>query len=120
MLKYFLDSLPGKKYIFSNAPNSYIKEILSHLGVKKCFSHIYGIESFKYHGKPNKSSYMQVLRWTKSSPRNSILIDDMKVNCVSAEEFGLNSIWIDENQTYNNYYEDILFPTITSFLENQL
>ena len=119
-VKYFLNSLKGNKYIFSNAPRTYIKEVLYHLGIENCFLRIYGIESFKYHGKPNKSSYKQVLRWSNSSPKNSILVDDMKINCLSAQEIGLNSIWIDENQTYNNYYEDTLFPTITSFLENQL
>ncbi|MCK5848303.1 MAG: HAD-IA family hydrolase [Caldisericia bacterium] len=119
-LRYFLNTLPGKKYIFSNAPKSYINEILYHLGIDGIFSQIYGIESFKYIGKPNKSSYAQILRWTNSLPSKSVLIDDMKINCLSAEKFGLNSIWIDENLTYNSYYEDILFTTITSFLENQL
>ena len=119
-LKNFIKNLPGRKFIFSNAPKYYIEEILNHLGIKESFIKIYGIESYRNYGKPNPSSYTLTLRWTHVMPAYAILVDDSKVNCTAAQKLGLNTIWIDENQPYNNYYRDVLFPTITSFLENQL
>ncbi len=117
LLNQFLSVLPGEKIVFSNAPESYIEEILSILSIKHHFKNIYGIHAFKFIGKPNPSSYQNILRWTNKNPSECVLIDDMKVNCLQAKKEGFETIWIDENQVYNNYYKDLLFPSLISFLK---
>ncbi len=118
-LKVFLENLPGKKYIFSNAPKDYIIEILSILGIDSVFLKIYGIHSFRFHGKPSASSYLSVLRWIKAHPHQCILVDDMQVNCASASKLGIQTIWIDENQLYNDYYTEVLMPHLSNFISSQ-
>jgi putative hydrolase of the HAD superfamily len=118
-LRTFLENLPGKKYIFSNAPKDYILEILSIVGIDSVFSKIYDIHSFRFHGKPNTSSYLSVLRWIKAHPHQCILVDDMKINCTVASKLGIQTIWIDENQLYNDYYKEVLMPRLTKFLKSQ-
>ncbi|MDD4028470.1 MAG: HAD-IA family hydrolase [Caldisericia bacterium] len=119
LLLSFLDNLPGKKYIFSNAPQKYISEILSIVGVQSVFTKIYGIQSFRFHGKPHVSSYKRILHWIGAKPQHCILVDDMKINCDIAIQLGLQAIWIDENQRYNDYYTEILIPCLAQFLSTQ-
>jgi putative hydrolase of the HAD superfamily len=118
-LKTFLDTLPGKKIVFSNAPTFYISEILSTVGIKNVFTSIYGIQSFRFHGKPHASSYKRVLRWIGAEPQQCVLVDDMKINCDTAKQLGFHAIWIDENQMYNDYYTDILIPSLQNFVTSQ-
>lgn len=89
-----LRHLPGRKYIFSNAPRSYVDVILRVTGLERVVNGSFAVEDLGYHPKPQLRAYRAVLRRLRVSARRCIMVDDTVGNLRAAKRLGMRTIWI--------------------------
>lgn len=112
LLREFLATLTGAKYIFTNSPLFYAKKVLSVLGILDLFSSIFSIEFVHYYGKPNPSSYKKVLDHLSLNDTIAF-VDDEKSNIETARDFGWKTCLIDSKRVnMSDHYQDELFPKV--------
>jgi putative hydrolase of the HAD superfamily len=90
-----LQSLPQKKFIFSNADRPYIFRVLSTLGIEDCFDGIVDIFSTHFACKPMDAAYRIALQAAGSPrPEACILVDDLPRNLEPAREMGMTAVLV--------------------------
>jgi len=111
LLKVFLQELPGEKYIFTNSPLFYAKNVLKTLAIETCFQSIFDIESFQYRGKPAKEAFETVINQIGCKIAN--FVDDDERNIEMAKNFGFKCFYIDSTKKgVVDYYQDLLIPAL--------
>ena len=97
-LRIVLSSLSQKKYIFTNADTKHTIKILTFLGISDLFSDIIDVHKIDPFVKPNHEAFTKAMEYLECSSWNGTLfIDDSIQNIKSAENAGLKSVLIDEN-----------------------
>ncbi|KRH93641.1 pyrimidine 5 -nucleotidase [Pseudoloma neurophilia] len=100
-LKDFLDSLPYKKFCFTNNTIQGSKKILEKLGVLSCFEVVFAKDNTIYKSsivKPNKCAYEFVSNLLKiANNKNIIFFDDEGRNIIGAKSVGWNAVRIRKN-----------------------
>jgi putative hydrolase of the HAD superfamily len=89
-----LRHLPGRKYIFSNAPRSYVDTILRTTGLDRVMDGSFAVEDLGYHPKPQICAYKTVLRSLKVSAKRCIMVEDTVGNLRMAKRMGMRTIWV--------------------------
>ncbi len=97
-LARLLRSLPGRKILLTNAPTTYSRDVMRHLGLQRHFSHHIAIENMRVHGqlrpKPSKLMLRRLLRRHGVAARRCILVEDTLANLRSASQLGVRTVWI--------------------------
>jgi putative hydrolase of the HAD superfamily len=97
-LSSLLRQLPGRKILLTNAPTTYSREVMRHLGVARHFSHHLAIEDMRVHGKlrpkPSKLMLQRLLRRHGVAPNRVVLVEDTLANLRSAKALGIRTAWV--------------------------
>lgn len=110
-LKTMLQRLPGRKIIFSNAPQRYIEAILDIAGIRQCFDAVYSVERIRFRPKPDASGFLQILREGRLDPRNCIMVEDTKANLITAKRLGMKTVLV-STATQRPPYVDVKLNSI--------
>lgn len=89
-----LRQLPGRKFIFSNAPRSYVDVILHLTGLGRVVDGSFAIEDLGYQPKPAIRGYQRVLRQLRVRPQDCIMVEDTAKNLLPAKRLGMRTVWI--------------------------
>ncbi|MDO6386952.1 MULTISPECIES: pyrimidine 5'-nucleotidase [unclassified Uliginosibacterium] len=89
-----LRALPGRKYIFSNAPRSYVDEVLRLTGLDHVMDGSFAVEDLGYQPKPQIRAYRAVLRRLKVPASRCIMVEDTAMNLRPAHCLGMRTVWI--------------------------
>ena len=93
-----LNRLPGRKVLVTNAPLHYARAVLKHLGILRCFDHLWGIEQMQFLGrfqpKPSVALMRYILAHEGVHPRRAALVQDTIENLRSARKAGLRTVHI--------------------------
>ncbi len=117
-LKAMLQRLPGRKIIFSNAPQVYTKAILAIIGIRNCFDAVYSVERVRFKPKPEKQGFLHLLRAEGLDPRSCIMIEDTLPNLKTAKRLGMKTVWVNPG-TRKPPYADIRVRSVLE-LPNRL
>ncbi len=90
--KEYLSRLPGKKFVFTNAPKNFAKEMTAHLGIAHHFDGIFAIEDADYWPKPHRPTYEIFLEKHKVNPKTACMFEDMEVNLKTAHDLGMTTV----------------------------
>jgi len=96
--KHVINSLKGKKTIFSNGNRTHIKRGLKNLRIENNFEDIFEIEDFNYISKPFLYPYKFVEEKLKSKgviSSDIVFIDDSLLNVQTANSIGWKGVLID-------------------------
>lgn len=93
-LRAMLRGLPGRKIVFSNGPRDYVHAVINAMGVRRCFSDLYGIESMRYHPKPGIRAYRYLLHDHRLHPARCILVEDSADNLLTAKRLGMRTVLV--------------------------
>lgn len=93
-----LRQLPGRKFVFSNAPRSYIRIVLKTTGLDRVVNRVFSVEDLGYHPKPQLRAYLAVLRQLRVNPRQCIMVEDSELNLRVAKRLGMRTIWLAPSQ----------------------
>lgn len=89
-----LASLPGYKYLFTNAPAGYARRALRTLGVEGYFDGIFDLHFGGLVGKPSPVVYEKVLTALGHPAGACWFVEDSLANLLPARAFGCRTVWI--------------------------
>ncbi len=93
-LRHLLQTLQGRKVIFTNAPKQYAIRVLDLLGIGDCFNVLFSVESTKFHGKPSVRGFQMLLSTLKAKPSDCIMLEDNLPALMTAKRLGMQTIWV--------------------------
>lgn len=93
-LSVVLDSLPGKKYIFTNGTHQHAERVSDRIGVLEHFEGIFDIRAAEYVPKPNREVYHKLVSSFGINPEQTIYFDDIARNLLPAHEMGMTTVWL--------------------------
>lgn len=94
LLRQVLARLPGRKFVFSNAPVHYSNAVLNALGVADLFSGVFSIEHTRYRPKPDCYGFLRLARSRHLRPRRCIMVEDTLDNLRTAKRLGMRTVWV--------------------------
>jgi putative hydrolase of the HAD superfamily len=123
LLRDQLAMLPGRKYIFTNAPDFHAEALLNKLGIIDQFDDIYHIGNANFVTKPHETTYDNFISTYAIDPKRSIMFEDSIKNLQPAYDRGMKTVYVDyhlnerqerPNETYVNHMTNCLM----TFLDN--
>ena len=104
-LKHLLNSLPGRKCVFTNAPREYAIRVLQLMGIEDCFELIFSVESTKFHAKPSVRGFQILLKTLKAKPVDCVMLEDNLPALMTAKRLGMRTIWITKQLQKPNFVD---------------
>jgi len=93
-----LQKLPGRRVLLTNAPKTYVRRVLSVLGLAGFFSGIYALEDMKMFGHWRPKPDARMLRCLAVrlgvAPQQCILVEDTLSHQKAARRVGMTTVWM--------------------------
>jgi len=93
-LRHVLKALPGKKVLFSNAPQHYVHAVLKLLRVADLFDDVMAVEQTRYRPKPDSFGFMRLLKRHRVRAAQCIMVEDSLENLRAAKRLGMRTVWV--------------------------
>lgn len=93
-LRALIDSLPGRKLIFTNADLPYAERVLAARGLDALFEDIFDIHRMAHLPKPAAASYNAFCGNLDVDPTTAVFIEDSAHNLVPAKALGMTTTWV--------------------------
>jgi putative hydrolase of the HAD superfamily len=87
-LKAMLRRLPGRKFVFSNAPLRYSEAVLELAGIETCFDAVYSVERIRFQPKPAVGGFRYLLRSERLHAHRCIMVEDSLANLQDRQAAG--------------------------------
>ena len=117
-LTNLLESLPGKKYIYTNGDKRHADNVLKKLGINYLFDGVFDIKKSGLVPKPEKKSLLNLIDHYNIDPRKSIYFEDLEKNLMNASLMGITTVLINYNKnSLKNSYVDYSFSTLIEALK---
>ena len=104
-LKHLLNSLPGRKCVFTNAPREYAFRVLQLMDIEDCFDLVFSVESTKFHAKPSVRGFQLLLKTLKAYPKNCIMLEDNLPALMTAKRLGMRTVWVTKKLHKPNFVD---------------
>jgi putative hydrolase of the HAD superfamily len=105
LLRHALRRLPGRKFVFSNAPVHYAKAVLDVLGISDLFEAVFSIERVSFRPKPDAYGFLRLCRAHHLRPRRCIMVEDSLENLRTAKKLGMKTVWISRTKRVPGYVD---------------
>jgi putative hydrolase of the HAD superfamily len=96
-LRHVLKALPGRKVVFSNAPQHYAHEVLRLLRVDDLFDDVMAVEHTRYRPKPDNFGFMRLLKRHRVKATQCVMIEDSLENLRTAKRLGMRTVWVNSS-----------------------
>jgi putative hydrolase of the HAD superfamily len=93
-LRPMLTRLPGRKFVFSNAPVHYSRAVLRALSIADLFDDVFSIERTRFRPKPDTHGFLRLCRAHHLRPQRCIMVEDTVDNLKTAKRLGMKTVWI--------------------------
>lgn len=122
-LRTGIESLPGRKLIFTNADLPYAERVLAARGLTGLFEDVFDIHRMDHRPKPSPGSYETLCSAFAIDPAAALFIEDSVQNLAPAKAMGMTTIWIDHEFEDNPDgghppFVDIRTPSARDWLES--
>ncbi|NOU01332.1 MAG: pyrimidine 5'-nucleotidase [Gallionella sp.] len=97
-LSHVLKALPGKKIVFSNAPQHYAYAVLKLLRIDGLFDDVMAIEHAGFRPKPDSFGFLRLLRKHKVKAAQCVMVEDSLDNLRTAKKLGMRTVWVNAGQ----------------------
>jgi putative hydrolase of the HAD superfamily len=104
-LRHMLRCLPGRKVVFTNAPENYALRVLDLLGIGDLFELVFNVESAKFHGKPSVRGFQMLLKAIKANPSDCIMLEDNLPALMTAKRLGMKTVWVTRSRHKPNFVD---------------
>lgn len=105
LLRHALRRLPGRKFVFSNAPVHYAKAVLRVLGIRDLFDAVFTIERVRFRPKPDVYGFLRLCRTHHLRPQRCIMVEDTLENLRTAKKLGMKTVWISKMERAPAYVD---------------
>ena len=94
-LRKMLESLPQKKWIFTNADADHTKRVIRALDIDDCFSGIIDVRALGFLCKPDHQAYQRALDLAgEPDPHQCVMLDDSLRNLKPAHQAGITTVLV--------------------------
>lgn len=93
-LRHFIQRLPGRKVVFTNAPMSYALRVLDLLGIEDLFETVFSVESTRFHPKPAVRGFKRLLAEIKVKASDCVMVEDSLPALRTAKRMGMKTVHI--------------------------
>lgn len=93
-LRAALLRLPGRKVVFSNAPEHYVRSVLKILRVGDLFDGVFAIEHTRFQPKPDPRGFRRLMHMHRLPPRRCIMVEDNLDNLLTAKSLGMRTVLV--------------------------
>lgn len=93
-LRHVLKRLPGRKIVFSNAPQAYVEAVLDILGIRPLIDGVWTIERLRFTPKPHLAAFRRLLHRERLDPCRCILVEDTATNLRAARQLGMKTVLV--------------------------
>ncbi len=98
-LRELLNSLPLRKFIFTNADLYHAQRVLDVLGVNGCFDGIVDVLALEYLCKPQPEAYLKALELAGiDNPQECLYLDDSTRNLSTARDMGIITVLVGDSK----------------------
>ena len=104
-LRHCINSLKGRKVIFTNAPMNYAIRVLDTLGITDLFTLVFSVESTQFHPKPSVRGFKKLLRSIKAEAKDCIMLEDNLPALMTAKRLGMKTIWVSKKLNKPNFVD---------------
>jgi putative hydrolase of the HAD superfamily len=104
-LRIQVSRLPGRKFIFSNAPKHYVDAVLDVLDIRDLFVAVFGIECVCFRPKPAARGFLQLCRAQHIRMQHCIMVEDTLENLYAAKKLGMRTVWMAQAQRTPGYVD---------------
>jgi putative hydrolase of the HAD superfamily len=104
-----LDSLPGRKFVFTNGDETYARRVLDRLGMANAFDGLHDIHAMDYVPKPDPRAYAAMCARYAIDPGRALFVEDMARNLRPAKQLGMTTVWIDNGSDQASHDADPAF-----------
>lgn len=89
-----LNSVPGRKFVYTNGTFGHAERVLNRIGVAALFDGVFDIVDAAYHPKPKLESFNRFLGRFGVNPREAAMFEDLGRNLLPAHELGMTTILV--------------------------
>lgn len=118
-LRHWLQRLPGRKVVFTNAPKHYAERVLDLLGIADLFEELFSVESSQYHPKPSPRGFARMLHSIKARASDCLMLEDSLPALMTAKRLGMKTIWISRKLHKPNYV-NLRIPSVLALTHVRL
>ena len=93
-LRHVLKALPGRKVVFSNAPQHYAQAVLKLLRVADLFDEVMAVEQTRFRPKPDSFGFLRLLQRHRVAAAQCVMVEDSVENLVAAKRLGMRTVWV--------------------------
>lgn len=118
-LRHMLQSLDGRKLVFTNAPRSYALRVLDILDIEDVFELVFSVESTKFHAKPSLRGFQKLLKSIKAKASDCIMLEDSLPALMTAKRLGMKTVWVSKKLHKPNFV-DYRLPSVLALTHIKL
>lgn len=93
-LNQMLANLSVPKVIFTNSISDWAERIITRLGIRNHFQHIFDVRAVDYHCKPHPHAFSSVLRHLGVAGEDCVMLDDQPSYLTGAINAGMRTILV--------------------------
>lgn len=113
-LRDYINALPGRKIIFTNADAPYAERVLTARGLDDVFEDVFDIRRMQHKPKPSPGSYDALCSELVIDPKRALFVEDSAHNLVPAKALGMRTIWVKhEGEADSTAHQDHIDHEIT-------
>ena len=105
LLRATLRRLPGRKFVFSNAPVHYSRAVLKGLAIADLFDAVFCIERTRFKPKPDVQGFLRLIRANHLRARRCIMVEDTLANLRTAKKLGMKTVWVSHERRAPRYVD---------------
>ncbi|MFF0339537.1 pyrimidine 5'-nucleotidase [Kribbella sp. NPDC004875] len=95
-----LETLPGRRYVYTNGSAYHAEQALGRLGVRDCIDGVFDILAGGLIPKPYAESLDAFLTRFGIDPARAAMFDDLEVNLALPHERGMTTVWVTGGTPY--------------------
>jgi putative hydrolase of the HAD superfamily len=93
-LRHVLKALPGRKVVFSNAPQRYAQAVLKLLRIADLFDDVMAVEQTRFRPKPDSFGFMRLMKKHGVRAEQCVMVEDSLENLFAAKKLGMRTVWV--------------------------
>jgi putative hydrolase of the HAD superfamily len=105
LLRATLRRLPGRKFVFSNAPVHYAGAVLKALAISDLFDAVFCIERTRFRPKPDAHGFLRLMRAGHLRAQRCIMVEDTLANLRTAKNLGMKTVWVSRERRAPAYVD---------------
>ena len=109
-----LHQLPGRKFVFTNAPLDYARRVLEKIGISGHFDDIFDIVAADYIPKPEPVVYQRMQARFGIDPERAVMVEDIVRNLGPARAMGMTTVWVKTDRPWAHSDEEAAEPDFTT------